>query len=863
MSDRSQPHANGRSDPADLPAGELASWWDHRVEQRRVAGAEPTSTEQTATVVRQLEALGRADELSSPRPDFLEHLESQLMQTPTAILPGATPSPRPEPLVLPILRGGPPRRSRGLIDVLTVAAVVSLLLGGSWSIWSNQTTAPTPSGFNGGAGVSTPDPNGLDPLVREVTLNQDWAAPVTGSPLNGLAPIPVTDCTTPSRGPDWFTIVSDPAATPLPLASGAPSTELGGVVSPKEMAEYPVASDEDRKTVEAFYHQLVACRNTVEPGTDRDTFLLAGPFWNLLSTDFLIQQSESFGAGDQLVDGPRLQLEARAALGLSVFPADITDVRTLPNNSLDQRQLLVASRWVGSFPSERMTVLVLEDGLWRVGASNVMQYPDGTSKRQIGVASLLNSEWWGGMESSDGRLFSGMPLSITVTNTAYTNLTVSIGGQDVGSLTYGETIYTTPFVVRPESVQAAGGQFPIDVSMVGLNTLLTEPYHLTVEYTDPEVGPMPATPGAGSTPVTPSGTPSTVTPADGVVSLDQPWAEDLPGIDFNGVAPVNTTECTTPSRPASSVEAAIEDRLALGDAAPTIEPEFVPGAGIDPTSFPLGTAADVVAVTSFFQQLSACRFQTGERDGTALVPYTGAYWNLYSADAFGINPDLLRGRTVTEVVREQYSWTSSYVAAWSYPASVIEVRTVPADAQGRPRLLVQTVGAYADEDGQLSLLVQEDGQWRFLAPSLELPEARPDLTAQVADIVIGRDPYGPRGAGNFSSQLEGGFPVAMTIANVGATSQRVMVAGRDLGVVEPGASLVVQPFVVSPEAVVAAGGRLTFTIESVDLGALAGAPTPRPLTIAVYSAGSLPYGPTSNGLGTPAAVSSPEATPAG
>ena len=517
MSDRNQPHANGRIAPAEQSAGDLAAWWDRRVERHRVGATEPTREEPAPAVVARIEALSRADDLSRPRPGFLDHLESQLMQIPIATLPVATPVAEGEPSGQSVPHLAPPRRGRGLIDVLSVAAVVALLLGGSFAVWHDRSAAPRPDGTNGVAGVAT----------------------------------------------------SDHRATP----------EASGV----------------------------------------DT-----------------------------------------------------------------------------------------------------------------------------------------------------------------------------------------------------------------------------------------------------VALDQSWVDNLAPGELTDIAPVNTSDCTTPSRPAGSVEALLEERLALGEAAPTIEPEFVPGANGDTASYPAASEQDVAAVTSFFREVSACRFATGDREGTALLPYTGAYWNLYSDDFFSAifpveaftneNPVAQSSsRPVSRVIQERYD---SYVSGWSYPAKVLDVRRVPTDVQGRSRLLVSTTGSSELVFDQLSLLVKEDGQWRFVFPSLRPPEPPYTTVAQVVDVLIGQDQYGPRGS--FSSRLEADRPVAMTLANVGATPQRVSIAGQDIGVIQPGASLVLQPFRVRPDAVVGAGGRFTFTVESVDPAA-ANAPTPRSLTIAVYPAGSLGPGGGFVGTATPAAAGTPVA----
>ena len=358
-----------------------------------------------------------------------------------------------------------------------------------------------------------------------------------------------------------------------------------------------------------------------------------------------------------------------------------------------------------------------------------------------------------------------------------------------------------------------------------------------------------STPEHGSTPESDDGL---------TVALNQLWVENLASGELTDVAPVNTTDCTTPSRPAGSLAAAVAERESLGDAAPTIESEFVPGAGIEPTEYSAGSAEDVAAASAFFRQVSACRFATGDREGTALLPYTGAYWNLYSNDAFNFDQVFPSEQTATEAVNQQYSYISSYVDAWSYPAKVTDVREVPADAMGRPRLLVSTVGIYPADAETISLLVQEDGHWRFLVTSLDTPSAESDPFAQVVDVWLGRDQYGPHATGNFSGRLEADRPVAMTLANVGATPQRVSVGGQDLGVVQPGASLVLQPFRVRPDTVASAGGRFTFTVESVDPSAATDAAA-RPLTIAVYPPGSLGPGGEFVGTATPVVDGTPAA----
>lgn len=514
MSERHHRHANGRSDPADLPAGELAEWWDRRTGRRRTRPAllETEPSETTRTAVAELEALSRGDELSAPRPGFLDHLERHLMDTPTAVLPAARPTPL-EPTAPVVRLARPIRRSRGLIDILTLAAILALLLGGSWSVLTDRATAPPPEGPNGIAGVAT----------------------------------------------------SDEIGTPV----------------------------------------------------------------------------------------------------------------------------------------------------------------------------------------------------------------------------------------------ADGGQ---------------------------------------------------------VVALDLPWVENLPDVSINGVRPVNTSECVTPSREAGSVEAAVAEYLALGDAAPTLEPEFLVGPLIDPTAYEQGSPEDIEAATTLVQQLSACRFQTRESDEAPGSPFTGAYWNLLSADGLIPSPELLLGRSVETAVRSHFSVIASLQGGWSYPATVRDVRRVAPDSRGQPRLLITTIGLSATEFEQLSLLVREDGQWRFAHMTLNAPEPPYTRFTQVADIEVGGDAYGPRSAGYFSSRLEADYPVAMTIANVGETQQQVTIDGQDARIIEPGASQVFQPFEVRPESVVDAGHRLTFTVESVDLGVAVDASSPRPLTIAVYQAGSLGYGPTSDGQSTPAADPSPATT---
>ncbi len=512
MSDHNHPHANGGGDPSEIPARELATWWDRRTVERRTGATDTPLREPTVAAIAQLDALVRADELSAPRPGFLDQLERQIMQTPQAMPATPIAVRRPEPLpTIPFAR--PHRWNRGLVDILTVAAVLALLLGGSWTVFNERANAPTPDGQNGVAGVSTPD--------------------------------------------------DSPQSTP---------------------------------------------------------------------------------------NGNRIAV------------------------------------------------------------------------------------------------------------------------------------------------------------------------------------------------------------------LDQPWIEALPDVAINGVQPVSADECVTPSREAGSVEAAVQERRNLGEAAPTIEPAFLPGARINPDVYRLASEQDAEAMTSFFRQLSACRFDTGDPNGTELVPYTGAYWNLYADAAFSFDQATLANRDVDEVVREEYSFRSSYIYGWSYPATVLDVRQALPDSKGQPRLLVTTIGFSTVVGETTSLMVQEDGQWRLLIADVVPGVYGSPVAAFVVDVVLGADGASPRISGNYNGQIEADFPVAMTIANVGETPQQVSVAGQDLGVVTSGSSIIVQPFRVRPEAVDETDGYFIFEIEAVDQGASPGDPVARPVPIAVYAAGSLPYGPVEAGRATPSPATVTEAS---
>ncbi len=286
MSDRNRSHANGGSDPADLPAVELAAWWDHRTGQRRSGSFEPaTATDLAVTVVAQLEALDRADEWSTPRPGFLEDLEKQVMQTQPTALPTPNATPRLEPLpIVQIAR--PPRRSRGLIDILTVAAVLALLLGGSWSVFNDGANAPTPDGQNGIAGFSTPDDSGtpsssgFDGLA---VLDQPWAENQQGLSIGGVLPVSTTQCVTPSRPAGSVVAALEERQA---LGDAAPTIEPEWEAGPRiDPDNYLAASDADVAAANEFFRQLSACRFDTSDQDETQLQPYTGAHWNLYSDD--------------------------------------------------------------------------------------------------------------------------------------------------------------------------------------------------------------------------------------------------------------------------------------------------------------------------------------------------------------------------------------------------------------------------------------------------------------------------------------------------------------------------------------------------------------------------------------------------
>jgi hypothetical protein len=886
--DYSQPYGNGWIDPADVSAGELATWWDRRVEQRRVANTELIHGEAITTVVERLEVLSRADELSSPRPGFLDHLESQIMQTSPGALPVVPSSARRDPAVPPVPRLGPPRRSRGLIDILSVAAVLALLLGGSWAVWNGTTTAPTPGGLNGVVGVSTPDDSAArrNGLVGVAVLDQPWIENEPGLSIDGVLPVSTTECVTPSRSAGSVEASVEERRV---LGDAAPTIEPdllpGSGINP---SNYPPASEEEVNAMKAFFRQLSACR--FETGEWNGTQLLpyTGAYWNLYADEaFDFDGATTINRPVAEVVQERYSSESSYVLQWS-YPATVLNVRQVSPDNDGRRRLLVTTSGSTARTGETSSLMVQDGGQWRFLVADLAPpaYRVPAAAQVVDILLGRDGDSPRGSGNRDIQLEADFPVAMTIANVGQTPHRVIVAGQDLGIVAPDGAVVIQPFKVRPEAVEEADGYLAFAVESVDpvgtppdspVTRSMTIAVYRTgsLFYAPDEAGR--ATPevlgGSDATPTGPTATPdtppasTTQTPvsvavsaeADRVAELDQPWAENLPDDALGSATAVNAADCTTPSRPAGSIAADVAQRDTLGDAAPTIEPEFVPDSGIDPADYPVGSAADLTDATAFFRQVSACRFATGDRSGTALLPFTGAYWNLYSADAFYFGHRFPDDQTAKEAVDQQGLYLSQFVDGWSYPATVTDVRDVSPDALGQRRLLISTVGLDSRQPTTLSLLVQEDGQWRFLVPSLRQPDPSAERAAQVVDVRLGLDAYGPRATGNFPGRVEAEAPITMTIANVGHTPQRVKVDGQDIGVIQPGASAVFQPFQVRSGAVADAGGRFTFSIESTDLGVAADVSAARPLAIAVYPPGSLEP----NGSFVDAATPAIEGTPGG
>lgn len=728
MSDRNRSHANARSDPDDLPAGELAAWWDRRTRQRRSGSTHPTSApEPAAAVVAQLEALARADELSAPQPGFLNDLEKQLMDTQLTALPPAIASPRPEPL--PTIRiARPPRRGRGLIDILTVAAVLALLLGGSWSVWNDRVDAPPPVGQNGLAGVSTPDDSGTPSLPHSdsIALDQPWATNQANDLIEGVAPVDTSECRTVDRGSGEVAelirqetlstgTTGNLLAELFPTLRYQAADDVSGLIQ-----DYPAAAEDQRAIVDDLYSQVAACRFDNGKQTSGKPEPYTGAYWSLFGTDYFLDHL-NLRLGNPVLDLDEVMSQSfgdePAVAGQGAYPPEVLDVRTLPPTEEGSARLLVLRRSVTGFTYQAVDVLVFEDGFWRFARQQLV-----TDTRNESLASFPVDVGIG--SGSDGmttiqvvgaQVEDETPVAMTIFNRGNQPQEVAIGGQDLGTLESGASLRIRPFAVQASSVKIAGGRLDFTVTAQPIGAKPGDPRTASANFQvfpsgglARRFGITPSTPTASA--ATPVGTPESGAWAgavDRVVEIDQPWAVSTGTDVVGGEYPVPVSACTTAPRQSGALLSLVEitDGTSVAEfpgQALTVEIDTLFNQYVD------GSNADLEAALRFFQQWSACRFETGADDLPLEDLYTGAFHALRS------NDNLLRvipegeDRTA-ESLRRQARFDDSLRANGPYPDEVLDVRVYPADDRGHPRLLVRHRNVAGTPYDQVSLLVQEEG----------------------------------------------------------------------------------------------------------------------------------------------------------
>jgi len=620
VSDRNRSHANGGSDPADLPAVELATWWDRRTRQRCSRSADATAApEPAATVIARLEALSRADELSTPRPGFLADLEKHLMDTSMTAPPTPTAKPRPEPL--PIIRLAPPRRGRGLIDILTVAAVLALLLSGSWSVFNDRANAPTRDGQNGIASVSTPDDSATpsSPENDAIALDQLWATNQDNDLIAGVAPVNTSECGTVDRGAgDGAQLIRQGAGTTgttgnlltelFPTLRYQVSDNLSAMIQ-----DYPAAPADQRSIVDHLYSQAAACRFDNGKQTSGKLEPYTGAYWNLFATDYFLDRF-NLRLGNPVLDLDAVVSQSfadePAVAGQGAYPPQVLDIRTLPPTGDGNPRLLVLRQSVTGFEYRAVDVLALEDGLWRFANQQLVTETRDESLKSlpvdIGIGTGSNGTTT--IQIVGAQFEAETPVTMTIANRGNEPQSVELSGQDLGTLEPRTSITIRPFEVPASSVETAGGRldFKVTAQPVGDDRGSASVASANLQVFPSggwarRVGITPATPSAQA--ASEIRTPVAVVTApepDRVVEIDQPFAVSMGTDVVGGEYPVPVSACTTaPRRSGALLELAATN-------ATRPEPEFpdylsVSDAECLASQYPEGTDADRAAALEFFQ----------------------------------------------------------------------------------------------------------------------------------------------------------------------------------------------------------------------------------------------------------------------
>lgn len=813
MPDRYPPEPDGRTDPTPHDQGDahLAASWDRRALARRGA-RQSNALPDAGPVVAQLEALARADGSSDPRPGFLDRLEADLMRTRTTPIAIAI-EPRPSaPTQPPVLARRTPLRGRGLIDVLSVAAVVALLLGGSWFAFGQPGSAPTPDGGNGVGGVTTPDATPIrtdEDASRIVALDQPWVENLPVDAFGLGEPVGTQECTTPSREPGSVLVAVEAAYSIGGVATPTVEPLLAdpGAIDP---AAYPAAAPDDVVAVDVFLHQVSACRFS-RSGLDGQAIApYTGALWSLYATDTLASFPLSLprSTPERVVE-QAYEMDSHE-LGAWAYAARTIDVREFPPDGHGNPRLLVRSVGLGPLAGETLSLVVHEDGQWRFAAVRLLAADAPLSvdaqvaNIRVGVGTL------GPIPAGFGsQLEAGSPVALSIVNTGGTAQRVTLGGQDVGVVDPGTSIEIAPFVVRPEAVTAAGGRLSFVIESVAPDEIgNSEDRTLTIGVypagyvVDPRV--TVATPEA--TPVVSQDQSGRLTPtvvavalapdeADRTVTLDQPWAEPVGEVYIEGSYPVAVSRCATPRRTTGS----IVDLVAASPDRPAAElPQSLSATDVPDllARYPDAGDAGLIAAGTYFEQLAACRFAVSPTTGPAEDLYTAPVWSLYS-DAFLLRALPTEGRSAEGIVRQGLRFDTPIVQG-PYVNTVEAVRAYPADRSGQARLLVAYHSPGSPGRMDLGVLVLERDVWRMdetTPVARSGPLSGQESAIRAVDIDLDR------------STDVGGLidvdltdltdpPIVLTIYNGTDRVRTISIAGQDLGRLAPGEALRVEPFIV-------------------------------------------------------------------
>lgn len=803
------PQYNGRHEPGDADknaAERLSRGWDAMAAERRVGGAAATATATDTTLVR-LAELRAADTASGPRPGFLDHLERELMD---ASLPKTTVPVKPSMPMIAVLPGRRQRRrGRGFVDVMAVAAVVALLIAGSWSIWSQNTGSPgdgthVPYVAAGSATpYATPDV-GRDRLVA---LNRPWVTNADTNMIDGVVQVSSSDCTTPPRQPGSL-VAAVEQANQTPTVTVEQREAAASATSP-DISTLPKASADDMAAARTFFVQYAACRFSFGMGDNGQLEPYTGAFWNLFSTQTLANRVET-GPRDPMYDGqtPEQKIDASYRLFLplienSAWPSVVEDVREVPARSDGARQLRVRFHAVTTPHYHFDIILVREDGRWRIATYAIAASGDETPAYQISNIDVGDSGVGPrGVSSSATQLERDTPVLMSLHNGGDATQSVSVDGQDIGTIAPGETVNILPFTIRSEDMvgDAVRSVFTVASGPAGSAANAADQRTLTIAVYPP--GTLAAQRGGS----TPSGTPSDAgtapaTPQTGVSAVRL----DVSGLDYPAVPAsitssfIPASDCTTAPRAAGSVGAALatapdstdwtggSSYFARGNVASQREIDALPDA----------PDQDHAAASSVLQQLVACRFTAGtESDGTA--SYVGPYWGLFSDDYFRFNkPTIDAGRTVTDpAVRP---WTTLGSSVGTIPPTVVSVKQLPPDNIGQPRLLFELGGDIQTESGQpaIGVMVRENGVWRITQMPMLTSVSSTVMPIDLFITADGRlggccysDNYNQYG----SPYVPAGKPVLLDFYNASASPVRVTISGQELGTLQPGDEVRIAPF---------------------------------------------------------------------